>query len=490
MKLYLKVIRLIKPYWRLLLFTILMTFLYVAFNNFSLWVSIDFISELFQSGTTAQITEGLSELGQDLGAYHKLKVTVKSLIVREDRFDTLRMICIVIFIAYLLKNITFYSKRTTLNYIELNVVMQLRNKLQAALLRQPIPTFEKKHSGQLTSVVFNDVKSVNDVLSNSFGRLLVTPVEVITKVTLLLLISWKLTLISFALIPVSTFLIMKIGQSIRRKSRRMFQQISHVMATFQEAVSGIRIVKAFTNENQEEAKFKAENLTFRKYFFRKNRLNFLTSPLNETFGAFVFVVLLWYGGRLVYTGGPLDAEDLTRFMLLLFTMFHPIKDLSGVNNTIQTGMAAAERIFGIIDAPQEPYLTPTSEEMKPFSESIVFRGIAMRYAEDDDWVLQDIDIDIKKGRSIALVGPSGSGKTSLVHLLPRFYEFQEGDIRIDGVDVRSLTLHSLRNQIGLVTQETILFNDTVRANIAYGLDDASENDIIAAAKAAHAWEFI
>jgi subfamily B ATP-binding cassette protein MsbA len=297
-------------------------------------------------------------------------------------------------------------------------------------------------------------------------------------------------LITFLVVPLSTVVIVKIGQSMRRRSRRVFRQIADVVANFQEAISAIRIVKAFTNEDKEINKFSDSNYQWFRKLFRANQLKFATSPINEILFVFILVFLLWYGGNMVYSNTGLSAEDFIRFLVFLFTMFQPIKDLSGINNVIQTGLAAAERIFDILETKQEVYNKPGALSLGTFNGEIKYENVSFRYDEDNPEVLKNINLTIPKGKMVAFVGHSGSGKTTLVNLLPRFYEITKGKLTIDGNDIKDLTLSSLRKQMGIVTQDTVLFNDTVRGNIAYGLDNCSEEDIIDAAKTANAWEFI
>ena len=505
MNLYVKILGFLKPFWKLIVVSTLLTLLYVVFNSVSLWVSVDFIRELFVPDMLQQQTaepdtltpdqntapgDHLSDLKSKFDVYQELNKTVKGLIIRKDRFETLKIVCLVIFFSFLLKNLTFYFRRVMISFIELNVIVSIRNRLQEALIYQPISYFEKRHSGELTSIVFNDVKSVNTVLNNSFGKLLLTPVQIIVNLTLMFVFSWKLSLFTLIVIPLSGLIIYKIGESIRRKSRRVFQQISNVMATFQEAMGGIRIVKAFTGESRETEKFQKENYKYFRFNFRANKLSFVTGPLNETLGALLLIGLLWLGGHMVYAGAGLDAEKFVRFLVFLFATFQPLKELSGVNNTVQTGMAAAERIFGIIDSPHEVYEKPDSKKLETIQKAISYDHVSFAYSEEHPEVLKDVSIHIEKGQTVALVGPSGSGKTTLVNLLLRFYDIRDGIIRIDDTDIRDFTLSSLREKIGLVTQDSILFNDSIRANIAYGDVQAGETDIIEAARVANALEFI
>lgn len=506
MQLYLKILGFIKPYWKHMSAVLLLTLLYVLFNNLSLWISVDFVKELFdpavvneqvhaeqgqgEVGDSSGVGVSIPGLGEGAGAYAHIKQAIKGLIIQDSRQRTLIVVCFLIFLSFLLKNITHYGRRILLNFIELSIVVNIRNKLHQKILNLPLSYFEKRHSGDLNSVVFNDVNAINNVLTTSFGKMILSPVQIVTNIVILFLISWKLSLITFIIIPLSAFVMVKIGQSMRRRSRRVFRQIADVVSTFQEAVTGIRIVKAFASEPRELAKFKSTNRLYFKKTFRERRLRYLTSPINETMYVSILVFLLWYGGNMVYSGSELSAEDFIRFLLFLFTMFQPLKELSGINNVIQSGMAAAERIFEVLDSGEETYDFPNAQKLAGLENQIEYRQVSFRYNSDEQPVLKNINLTVQKGEMVAFVGPSGSGKTTLVNLLPRFYEVSSGGIFIDNLDVRQLTLHSLRDNISIVTQDTILFNDTIRSNIAYGVAGFDEQAIIEAARVANAWDFI
>jgi len=491
MKLYLKILAFIKPYWKAISFAILLTFIYVLFNNISLWVTVDFIGEIFSEDIieNREVEPPANDDGnQDF--YKTIKSAFRSVLIQDNKYDTLLAVCLIIFLSFLFKNVAIYFKRVILNYTELKIIVDFRNKLHNKILHLPLSYLDKRHSGELTSIVFNDVNALKTVLQNSFGKMILSPVQIISNIVLLFIISWELSLLTFFVVPVSTFVIVKIGQSMRRRSRKVFRQIANVMATFQEAITSVRIVKAFTNENMEIQKFQLKNLDFFSKQFRANRLKFATSPINEVLLVLMLVFLLWYGGNMVYSKSGLNADDFLRFLIFLFTMFQPIKELAGINNVLQRGFAAAERIFSILDEDEEIYDKPGALKLDTFSDRIDFKNLKFQYNEKSPIVINNISLEVKKGEMVAFVGHSGSGKTTLVNLLPRFYELTDGEIIIDGHDIRDLNLHSLRNQMSIVTQDTILFNDTIRTNIAYGLENVTDSEIIEAAKVANAWEFI
>jgi len=495
MKLYLKIIKFIIPYWKSIVVSILLTFIYVLFNNLSLWVTVNFVEEIFSpeyiEGNIAD-SVGMSdaEVDTDDGIYQTINLFIKDLLIQPDRYDTLIAVCIVIFLSYFIKNISIYSKRVILNKTVLKIIVSFRNSLHTKMLRLPLSYFDNKHSGELTSIVFNNVNAIRHVLSNSFGKLILSPVQVLANIVLMFIISVELSLITFIVVPVSIYIIVIIGQGMRRRSRRVFKQIANVMSTFQEAISSVRIVKAFTNENREIDKFKATNQEWFKKLFRANRLKFATSPINEVVLVLMLVFLLWYGGNMVYRNEGLQAQDFLRFLIFLFTMFQPIKELAGMNNILQTGFAAAENIFAVLETDEEVYDKSDAKNLEGFNQDIRYDNVSFSYNGENQNVLNNLSFDIKRGEMVAFVGQSGSGKTTLVNLLPRFYEPKDGTIYIDGNDTQDVSLHSLRNQMSIVTQETILFNDTVRTNIAYGQSVVNERELIEAAKIANAWEFI
>lgn len=499
MKLYLRVISYIKPHWKPVLLGIFFTLTFIIFNSISLWVAVDFVNELFESSPTTVVekapaphsgkTDILPGKSVTKELYAKMNESIKSVLIRDNKYETLMVVCLVIFLSFFFKNLSLYLHHVFFFFVELKIVVQIRNDLQRVMMKLPLSFYHTRHSGKLTSVVFNDVNAIQKVLDSSFVKIFQAPMQIIIYLALLFLISWKLTIITFVLIPISGVLILKIGQSMRRKTRRMLEQVSLVVTAFQESVSAIRIVKAFIAEIKESQKFQSINDNYFRKAFRAKRLGQLTSPLNETIGVMVFSVLLWFGGNMVYGGEGITAEDFMRFLIFLFMLFQPLREFAGLNNVLQSGMAAAERIFTYMDEQPEPYTKKGAIVLKSFDDSIVFSNVNFSY-EKDVPVLQDINLVINKGEMVAFVGHSGVGKSTLVDLIPRFYDVTGGSISVDGQDVRDVQLTSLRKLIGIVTQETLLFNDTVRANISYGGEGYTDDDLIAAAKNANAWEFI
>jgi subfamily B ATP-binding cassette protein MsbA len=508
MALYIKMLQFIKPFKKAILMTFLLTFIYVILNNLSLWVTVDFLKELFDmdapetelaaAGDSLKTDKGgegdiiKEKLGVDIniGIYKRINNRIRSYLIRDTKSDTLLTVCFVIFFTFLLKNIIQYARRMILSYIEVKVIVNIRSQIHRVFMHLPIRFFDEHHSGDLHSLQFNDVYAIRAMLYESFGKMILSPIQILSNIVILIIISWKLSLITFLIIPVIAYIIVAIGKGIRRKARRVFFQMANVMSTFSESIQGIRIVKAFTNEEKEIKKYDEVNHNFFIKTMQEQFLRNATSPINEVILVLMLSFLLWYGGNLVYAHEGIQAEDFIRFLLFLFTIFQPIKDLSGVNNTLQTGMAAGERIFAVLDAPTEDYNREGCKDMEGFNRKIVLKNVNFRYEKDLPYVLENINLTINKGETVAFVGHSGSGKTTLANLLPRFYEVEEGSIEIDDIEIKDICLLSLRRNISVVTQESILFNNTVRANIAYGMDDVRDEDVINAAKAANAWEFI
>lgn len=489
MTLYLRILSFVKPYSGQLAVALLASLFYVIFNSASIWLTASLVNTIFEEKpiVTEQVEKPAST-NTSLNLNQKLKQQTKHLIYRDNPIDTLKVLCIVILVTFLLKNVFYYVQGLSMGFVNLKIIQDLRDRLYEQLNILSMSFFDKNRAGNLSSILINDVTSVKNSIANSFTKLLVEPINILVMVGLLFVISWHLSLVAIIVLPISAFFIVKIGQSIRRKSRRINVQIAEVMTILHEMLNNVRIVKAFATEDYENDRFQKSNLRHFFLEFRRKKLSALTSPINEVLGVTIGVVLLWYGGLQVLQYQTLTSEDFIRFILILFAMLQPLKSMSGVNNVIQNGLAAAERIFGILDSPVEIQDKPAAKKITDFNDSISYNNVSFRY--EDEWVLRDIAFEIRKGQIVAFVGPSGAGKSTIVDLLPRFYEVDNGSIIIDGDDVRDLTQKSLRQLLGIVTQETILFNDTIAYNIAYGMENVSQDAIEKAARAANAYDFI
>ncbi|HDP67145.1 MAG TPA: ABC transporter ATP-binding protein [Candidatus Marinimicrobia bacterium] len=492
MKIYLRILGWVKVYWKTLLLGLLASFLYVLFNSASVWLTASFVNVIFPQKHAEVVQERQAEellpAKMDLNA--KIKNYTNQILIKENPHQSLKRLCIIIFLAFLLKNVFFYLKSISFGYVQLKLIMNIRNRLYEHLHNLSLSYFHRKKSGELMSIILNDVGVMRRAFTVSFDKLIVEPINILTFVVLMFIISWKLALLAIVILPVTMVVISQVGQSIRRKSIRTSRKIAGITAILNETINGIRVVKAFAMEAFEKNRFFRETLNYFRLTFRRRRLRAISTPTNEIFSVAVGVILLWIGGNQVLSGSGIEAEDFIRFIILLFTILTPIRSLNTVNVDLQEGIASATRIFSILDEKPEIVEKPGALELTGFGREICYQNVWFQYNKQDGDVLKDINLELKKGEIVAIVGHSGAGKSTLVDLLPRFYDVSRGRISIDGVDIRDVTLASLRSLMGIVTQQTILFNDTVFNNIAYGLSDADPEAVITAAKAANAHEFI
>ena len=350
--------------------------------------------------------------------------------------------------------------------------------------------FNRQKSGELTSIIVNDVANMRQALTVGFQRMFVEPINILVFTSLLFIISWQLASIAVIIIPLAGFVIVKISRSIRRKSRRTAVKIAGITNIITETLASIRVVKAFAMEDYEVDRFTKETDNYYNLMFRRSRLRSIAPPITETLGVLIGVLLLWIGGSEVLADKGITSEDFIRFILIMFSALQPIRSLSNVFAEVQVGAASAERVFHILDT--KPTIIDRNNAIKnvEFNDQVLFDNVSFQYEDGESKVLEDVNFSIKKGSVVALVGASGSGKSTIADLIPRFFEPSKGKIKLDNVDIRDVGIKSLRKLMGIVTQETILFNDTISGNIAYGQNEVELTKIVEAAKVANAKEFI
>lgn len=487
---YKRLFGLVIPYWPVVLLSALAALVYVILNSVSVWLTASLIHNILSDFSELVKQQSLWDSAEKLTANEKLKYWTNVMILRDSPLESLKVLCLTILVVFVGKNLFLYLKNILLATVQLRMVMELRNRLYRHIHTLSLGYFHKRRSGEITSIIINDVQVVQDAMSTSFQKLLVEPINIFTFAMLLFIISWKLSLISLVIIPVAGIAIIGIGRSIRRKTERTQERIARIVDLLTETLSSIRIVKAFVMETLEIRRFLGETKQYFKLLLRRFRLQFLANPTTEMIGVIIGVTLLWIGGSEVILQRGLSPEDFIRFILIMFSMLVPIRQLSNVNIQLQMGAAAGERVFTILDTVPDIVNVPNAKVLDEFKERIEFRKVHFHYESEDERVLEDISFSLNRGEVVALVGPSGAGKSTIADLIPRFYDVNVGSILIDGSDIRKVSVKSLRALMGIVTQETILFNDTVRNNIAYGLDTFTEADIIGAAEAANAREFI
>jgi len=421
----------------------------------------------------------------------KLKFSewVTGTMLKGTKQDALLRICIVFFLAALIKNIACYFQEILMVYVGQAVIRDLRNQLYRRLTNMPLSFYHQHKAGELISRATNDVMVAQQCVGLSFTKLVKDPIFLLMYLAVALILSWKMTLMALVLMPASLTVIIKIGKRLRTLSHLQQEQMANLTSTLQETVYGIRVVKAFAMENFENRKFMGQSQDLFKQVFRINYVMKLSSPLTEQMSMIVALFLLWFGGSKVFTGGVMAPDLFIVFLFMIFSMVRPIKSLGAVNNEIQSGMAAAERIFQILDSTPEPLDDETGLQLGSATGKVEFENVHFEYVAGEP-VLRGVSLQVKPGEVVALVGSSGSGKSTLMDMIPGFYQPNQGRILIDGHNLPDLNLQSLRGNMGIVTQEVILFHDTIFNNIAYGLTDVSLTDVQAAAKAANADEFI
>ena len=492
MKIYLRMLKWVKSFWKVLVVGLLSSVLFVMFNSASVWLTASFVNVIFPQKYLEVVQErNTQDVIQDkVDLNTRIKNFTNKILIKDSPYDSLKMLCIIITLTFFMKNIFFYLKNISFGYVQLKLIMNIRNQLYEHLHNLSLSYFHRKKGGELMSIILNDVGIMRRAFTVSFDKLIVEPINILTFITLMFIISWQLALMAFVILPVTLFLISKIGQSIRRKSVRTSRKIAGITAILNETISGIRVVKAFAMEAFEKRRFLNETLKYFRLTFKRRRLRAISTPVNETFSVIVGVILLWIGGNQVLSGSGIEAEDFIRFIILLFATLTPIRSLNMVNVDLQEGIASATRVFSILDEKPDITEKPNAIQFTGFNSIVKYEDVGFQYTEQDGDVLDNINLELHKGEIVAIVGHSGAGKSTLVDLLPRFYDVQNGSITIDGVDIRDVTLESLRSLMGIVTQQTILFNDTIFNNIAYGMADADPDLVITAARAANAHEFV
>ena len=485
-----RLFRFVLAHWPFLLLSTLAAFFFVIFNSASIWITatminnilIDFNEMLVENQRLASLSE--------LTMNDRLKLFSNSLLLRDTAISTVSAVCVALIVVFSAKNISLYIKNITLSIVQYRLIRDLRNKLYSHFHYLSLSYFNKNKSGELTAVLVNDIDNMRNSLSIMFQKLFVEPINIIILMSLLFIVSTKLALIALLIIPVSGIIIFGISHSIRRRSARSQAQLAGMTSMIAETIGSMRIVKAFATKGFEINRFAKETQKYYKLMIRRDRLRFVSSPVSETFGATIAALLLWVGARDVLVIESISSEDFLRFILLLFSLFQPLKNLTNVVNELQNGLASADRVFAIMDIKSDIQDVDNAFKVKDLNSSLSFNDVSFTYGNKDEKVLNNINFKINKGEIFALVGPSGAGKSTLVDLIPRFYDTLSGSIKIDGKDIKDLELKSLRSLMGIVTQETFLFDDTVKANISYGVENISDDEIKDASKAANAHEFI
>jgi subfamily B ATP-binding cassette protein MsbA len=488
MKLYLRILRYVRPHIALFCWAIVAMCAFAALDAFSFTLLIPFLNLLFggdvvPGGAVGSVFMGGGAVG-DL-----LRWSVGWLVQGRPPMEGLRNVVGFLFVVFLVKNIALYVYQICISVVEGRVTRDVRNDIYGHLLYLGFPFFQQTRAGQVISRVTNDVEQMRGIVVGSISKLISQVFQAVFALTFMMLLSWKLTLVSALFMPPMLGLWARLRKRLRRGVLRVLNATGEVASQVQETVSGIRLVKASGAEEWEGQRFRALTRGQYKAWVKNERWRKFFPPATEMITATCILVLLWYGSYLVLEERSLTATAFLGFLTLAGKLMSPVKFIAQFPSVVQPGLAAAERAFELMDAPVEVNDASGALPVTGFRDEIRFEDAGFAYAPGVP-VLSGIDLRIRPGEVVALVGPSGAGKSTLADLLPRFHDVTEGRITLDGADLRELRLAPLRGLLGIVTQETILFHDTVRANIAYGVPDAPRERVEAAARAANAHEFI
>jgi len=485
---YKRLYKLVSGYWPFLVLSSLSAFIYVAFNGLSVWLTATLFNNILTDFDELIMNQNILASSK-VSLNDQLKYWTNELILRSTAIESLKVLCYTLIGSFLIKNFFLYIKNISLTYIQFNLIKKLRAQLYTHLQNMSLSFFDKRQTGELSSIVINDVSNMRVAFGTSFHKLFVEPINIIVFISLLFIINLKLALLSIVIVPLTGVVVVIIGKSIRRRSKRTAEKIARIMGMMSENLNSIRIVKSFAMEAFETVRFKKEQERHYVLDLRQARLRLVSSPITEMIGAFIAVILLWIGGHDVLVSGDMNSEDFIRFILILFSVLQPIRSLSNVGINLQKGFASAERVFEVLDTVPPITSKPNAITISDVKNDIVFRNVTFNY-DGTESILKDISFMMKKGTVTALVGASGAGKSTVADLIPRFYDVASGAIEIDGTDIRDLNIKSMRKMMGIVSQETILFNDSIGANIKYGLQSVTDDQLYEAAKNANAYDFI
>jgi subfamily B ATP-binding cassette protein MsbA len=474
------------------------TILFAILNGVSVYLTIPLLDTLFQESATKQTTVETSSIEKTSSILPDWINNIKEELVKSfndfvfsgDKPEVLIKICFLILAAFLFKNIFGYMQGYFMAFVEHASMKDLRDDAYKHLHKLPIGYFKSERVGNIISRFTNDVNVIQLSISTTFSNLIKEPLTIIVFLGIAISISWQLSLFAFIIVPIASLIIAWIGNKLKKQTIIIQTKLADITSILQETISGVKIVKAFGMEHFENRRFMDETKSYFKLVLKIVRIRNLSSPITEILSVIIGAVIIYYGGILVLVDRTLNASEFLGFLFAIFQMMPPIKELGSVNNRIQEASAAADRIFEITDI--EPHIKniPNAIQLKDFKNELEFKNVSFKYEDSDVKVLDNLNFSVKRGEIIALVGPSGGGKSTLADLIPRFYDPTEGQIVIDGNNIKDVTIESLRSKMGIVTQETFLFNTNIAENIAYGLTDYPIEKIIEAAKTANAHNFI
>lgn len=482
--------RFVPPYKKYLILTVVFNILSAVLNIFSFAAIIPILQIIFKTEKAVTAThlmewdwDNIKEVASNNVNYY-----INWLIGDIGPTTTLLVLGLFLAVMTFLKTAAYFFSSATIIPIRTGIVRDIRNQLYQKITSLPLGFFSEERKGDIIARMSGDVQEIESSIMSSLDMLFKNPILIIAYFTTLIFISWQLTLFTILFVPVMGWIMGKVGRKLKRKSKEAQSLWSDTMSQVEETLGGLRIIKAFCAEEKMNKRFDKINSDYRNQILRVNTRQQMAHPMSEFLGTVMIVIVLWFGGTLVLNQQVLSGPTFIYYLVILYSIINPLKDFSKAGYNIPKGLASMERVDKILLAKSDIIEKKDPEHINGFNHTIEFRNVSFRYGEQ--WVLKDINLTIEKGKTIALVGQSGGGKSTMVDLIPRYYDVQEGEVLIDGINVKDLDIHDLRQLIGNVNQEAILFNDTFFNNISFGVDGATQEQVEEAAKIANAHEFI
>ena len=491
MKEFLNVLRrFVPPYKKYLILSVVFNILSAILNIFSFAALIPILQILFQTSDAATATELMAWDWTNIQAVlmNNMNYYVNGLIAEWGQTTTLLFIGLFLAATTFLKTGAYFLSAATIIPIRTGVVRDIRNQLYEKITSLPLGFFSEERKGDIIARMSGDVQEIENSIMASLEMLFKNPILIVSYFAALIFISWELTLFTLIIVPIMGWFMGWVGRKLKAQSIQAQALWSDTMSQVEETLGGLRIIKAFCAEKRMNRRFDSINSAYRDDIMRVNIRQSSAHPMSEFLGTIMIVIVLWFGGILVINNHTLSGPIFIYYMVMLYSIINPLKDFSKAGYNIPKGLASMERVDKILMAENDIKEPEQPKHLQSFEHQIEFRHVSFRYGEQ--WVLKDINLVIPKGKTIALVGQSGSGKSTLVDLIPRYYDVQEGEVLIDGINVKDLGIYDLRQLIGNVNQEAILFNDTFRNNISFGVTSATQEQIEEAAKIANAYDFI
>ena len=491
MKEFLNVLRrFVPPYKKYLILSVVFNILSAVLNIFSFAALIPILQILFQTSDAETATALMAWDWTNIQTVlmNNMNFYVNGLIAAYGQTTTLLLIGIFLAVATFLKTGAYFLSAATIIPIRTGVVRDIRNQLYQKITALPLGFFSEERKGDIIARMSGDVQEIENSIMASLEMLFKNPILIVSYFAALIFISWELTLFTLIIVPIMGWFMGWVGRKLKAQSIKAQALWSDTMSQVEETLGGLRIIKAFCAEGKMNRRFDAINSAYRNDIMRVNIRQSSAHPMSEFLGTIMIVIVLWFGGILVINTHTLSGPIFIYYMVMLYSIINPLKDFSKAGYNIPKGLASMERVDKILMAENDIKEPEQPKHLQSFEHQIEFRHVSFRYGEQ--WVLKDINLVIPKGKTIALVGQSGSGKSTLVDLIPRYYDVQEGEVLIDGINVKDLGIYDLRQLIGNVNQEAILFNDSFRNNISFGVDNATQAQIEEAAKIANAYDFI